>query len=218
MKPIKYSIDDVDYELEPVGTDSLSPHDLHVIRVYQDTEFNDNLVELEKEHDTAIKLAIGKSGSTHSNDVLSFFDRLAKDWRITNTEALFKYMGGDFEGNRLARVPNEQPMLVDWNSLLFDKRFTVEFNLDKLNKSHLEELWVQIEKRQRELNSGKLKRNRTPENDELIYAIFKARKNGMTYEEIARDYNDSSLNGYSGGNSQYDSADDLGRYYRKYQP
>lgn len=218
MKPIKYSIDDVEYELNPIGTDSLSPHDLHVIRVYQDAEFTDDLVQLEKKYDDDIKLTISKTGSTRSNEVLSFFEQLAKDWRISNTEVALAYMGGDFNGASLARLPDEQPILVDWNSLLFDKRFTVEFNLEKVNKSHLEELWAQIEKRQRELNGGKLKRNRTPENDELIYAIFKARKSGMTYEEIARDYNDGSLTGYRGGNSQYDSADDLGRYYRKYQP
>ena len=218
MEPVHYNLDGIKYELKPIGDDSLSPHDLHVVRVYQDAEFINDLVELEKEHGTTIEHTIADTGSTNSDKVMSFYEKLANDWSITSTEAAFAYMNDTFNSKRLARVPNEQPMLIDWSSLFFDNRFTVEFNLGALKKSHLDELWVQIEKRQLEMNGGKLKRNRAPENRELIYAIFKARKNKHTFTEIYIDYEKGTLPGYLKQGTQFKDADSLTRYYRKYKP
>lgn len=217
MNPIKYTIGDKSYELNPIGGDDITAHDIHVMYVYDDPDFIADLARLEDEHGSDIEQAIISTGSTKSDDVYAYFSPLASDWRITESEVANAY-NGTHAGKRLAREPNEQPMLVDWNGLYHERRFTVDFNIDKLRKDHLEELWRIIAERKSELSEGKLERNRTPENDKLIYAIFKARKQGQTFTQIYLDYESGNLNGYRGSKTSFDSWDSLARYYRKYKP
>jgi len=62
------------------------------------------------------------------------------------------------------------------------------------------------------------RRKRTPENPELIYAVFKARLRGMTYPQIFRLYSEGGLKDYSGSQSQFSHEESLERYYKKYEP
>lgn len=58
-----------------------------------------------------------------------------------------------------------------------------------------------------------------PQNIDLLYAIFKARKSNMTFKQIFDCYTKSNLSGYEGkNNSQYASEDDLEAYYHKHYP
>ena len=216
MNPIKYTIGDKSYELNPIGGDDITAHDIHVMYVYDDPDFIADLARLEDEHGSDIEQAIIRTGSTKSDDVYAYFSPLASDWRITESEVANAY-SGTHAGKRLTREPNEQPMLVDWNGLYHERRFTVDFNIDKLRKDHLEELWRIIAERKSELDGGKQKRNRTPIEDSLLYAIFKARKNNRKFSEIYKDYYRGTLSGYKGSKTQFNE-DSLERYYRKYAP
>jgi hypothetical protein len=61
-------------------------------------------------------------------------------------------------------------------------------------------------------------KSKSPENPQLIYAVFKARAAGLTFTKIFRQYQDGELLGYKGSTRQYTSKDSVERYYRKYQP
>lgn len=217
MEPIRYEIDGTIYTLNSVGNDDLSPHDVHVLHVYQDPDFLKELTKLRRLHDNDISQAIVSDGSTRSDAVQAFFKPLADSWHITPSEVSNAYMNSSIASKRLVRISEEQPMLIDWNALLNESRFTVDFNLLKLRKTDLEELWKIVEQRKSDVDGGKHKRNRSSENDKLVYAIFKARKNKRTFTQIYNDYLNGTLAGYK-GNTALNSADTLARYYRKYAP
>ena len=62
-------------------------------------------------------------------------------------------------------------------------------------------------------------RNRGADNPQLIYAIYKARKQSKTFSEIFSLYEKGELSMYSGKSKhQYNSEDTLERYYNKYKP
>ena len=61
-------------------------------------------------------------------------------------------------------------------------------------------------------------RTKSPENPQLIYAIFKARMSGKKFREIYEYYISSNLIGYSGNTNQFTGEDSLERYYRRHMP
>lgn len=61
-------------------------------------------------------------------------------------------------------------------------------------------------------------RKRSPERPTLIYAIFKARNDKLTYKKIYELYEHKRLYGYEGSSSQFSNEESLERYYRKYAP
>lgn len=69
-------------------------------------------------------------------------------------------------------------------------------------------------------NSKENTKSKSPQNPELIYAIFKARtRDGLKFSQIFNLYENGKLPGYTGKNTrQYKSEDSLERYYRKYKP
>lgn len=83
------------------------------------------------------------------------------------------------------------------------------------------EAWDEVEdmlirEEVRETNGS---RRRSPDNTQLIYAIFKARKKGKKFSEIFTLYQDGQLDQYhEKSKTQYKSSDDLERYYNKYKP
>lgn len=61
-------------------------------------------------------------------------------------------------------------------------------------------------------------KNKLPLETDLIYAVFRARRKGMPFSKIFRLYQDGKLPKYEHSTGQFNSADSLARYYRKYQP
>ena len=216
MDPIKYSTDGTDHQMEPIGGDDITTHDIHVRYVYADPDFTADLAKLEEQHGKEITDAILRTGSTKSDEVMAFFSQLADGWGLSIAEATNAYNGTN-EGGRLVREADDQPMIIDWNSLLHERRFTVDFNIEELRKSDLDELWQIVSNRKAELGLSGHK-NKTVENSRLIYAIFKARKNGHTFTQIYWDYFYERLVGYTGSGKILGDADSLARYYRKYKP
>lgn len=95
------------------------------------------------------------------------------------------------------------------------KEFFARFD-DDIKKAQFNELWALIKKNQERIGITKTK-PKVPLNSKLLYAIFKARKNKLTFSKIFKLYQDKQLPYYDkGSNRQYTGEDSLERYYRKY--
>lgn len=95
------------------------------------------------------------------------------------------------------------------------KEFVASFNAD-IKKEQFDKLWDLIKKNQDRIGIQGTK-PKAPLNGTLLYAVFKARKNHLTFPNIFRLYQDKQLPYYDkGSDSQYKSDDSLARYYRKY--
>lgn len=79
------------------------------------------------------------------------------------------------------------------------------------------------------IKQPQINRKKPPENTQLIYAIFRARSNGLTFKEIYGLYSDDKLPLYRGklgvhkGDQKlhrlpFGDSESLARYYRKYRP
>lgn len=86
----------------------------------------------------------------------------------------------------------------------------------------IEGLWPIINQRQVLMN-GYTPQLKSTYDPELIYAIYKQRlpdanDKSVTFEEIFRMYQDRTLPGYSGSDTQWHSSDTLARHYRRHFP
>lgn len=61
-------------------------------------------------------------------------------------------------------------------------------------------------------------RNKSSEQPELVYAIFKARSRGLTFSVIFNEYAQGILSGNTIKHASFSNAESLERYYRKYKP
>ena len=94
------------------------------------------------------------------------------------------------------------------------KYFFAKMNHD-ITKRQFLHLWAQLQFYKTSMGIKKTK-NKPPENTQLLYAIFKARKR-YTFNETYIMYKNKSLPYYLGkGTSQFNSEESLERYYRKY--
>lgn len=65
----------------------------------------------------------------------------------------------------------------------------------------------------------KLNRRRAADDTQLIYATYKARREGLTFGQIYEKYQKGILDSYQGKvTNQFSSEDSLERYYDKYKP
>ena len=67
-------------------------------------------------------------------------------------------------------------------------------------------------------NQNGLTRSKSPDNPDLIFAIFKARLINNKFSDIFSAYENRKLAGFSGSHSQFKNEESLERYYRKYAP
>lgn len=194
----------------PLNKDDIKTYrDEHYSRVYNDTDFKNDLAELRNQHNDNIATA------TDTTARLRHFEPLANKWHITPDEVDSAYEGGEPDGSLLHGL-NEPAMIVDVDAFKTQDRITVDLDLVNLKKSDLDDLWkmIALAKASRSIP---LTRNRHPENTDLIYSVFKARMRGETFPTIFRQYEDGTLIGYKDKSSgQFKSSDSLGRYYRKY--
>lgn len=154
---------------------------------------------------------IVKRTAEHKSEDQRIVDELRKKYCISQ-EALDKYwafdqMRGDFD----------EPLIsseVDSGSDSIVVRFRSDITRDDYVAS-----WNDIQ-RHLKLHGYKTSNNRRkpPQETKLIYAIFKARQRGNTFNQIFWQYQQGNLPGYSGSSTQFISEDSLERYYRKYKP
>ena len=196
----------------PLNKDDIKTYrDTHYSRVYNDTDFKNDLAELRNHHNNDIATSVDDTTKRH------YFEPLADKWHITPEEVNSAYEGGEPDGSLLHGFDG-MTMAVDVDALKTENNFTVEFNLANMKKSDLEELW-KISQFAKASRGIRLTRNRHPENPELIYSIFKTRMKGDTFKTVFSKYENGTLIGYKDVSSdQFKSEDSLERYYRKYIP
>ena len=171
--------------------DFKSAKDWHIYHVYSDPEFivDFNKLDVFTDDTSAIKKKYAISG----HDLLFF----------------------EMRKHLYARENIERK-----GALLFDPRThkqTLEFDYD-ISKAEFMEFWDEFVMVRDKL-VGKLKTKRkSPENHELIYAIFKARTTGLTFAKIFELYSDGKLPLYNGATPEYIDEDKLQAYYDKFKP
>ena len=89
----------------------------------------------------------------------------------------------------------------------------------KITKKEFISLWGRIKTIQTNELRIKPNKRKPPENSQLIYAVFKARKRQITFKKIFKMYQEGTLDYYSSkSSSQFKSEDLLERYYDRYRP
>jgi hypothetical protein len=171
--------------------DFSSARDWHIFHVYNDPDFISDFDKLD----------------IHNDDT----SKITKKYSITGYDLLF------FEiRSTLYLEKNVQRK----GSLTFNPKtgkHILEFDYS-ISKSEFMEFWTEFVTLRDTLVGFKLKSKRkSPENHELIYAIFKARKT-YSFPEIYKMYTDGKLPSYTGSIADYLDEDKLQAYYDKYKP
>ena len=86
-----------------------------------------------------------------------------------------------------------------------------------ITKAEYLEAWTIVKGLQQSLYKLPGTKRKPPENTDLLYAVFKARKS-HTFREIFEMYSTGTLKNYSGSTGQFKSEEALQRYYDRYKP
>ncbi len=94
----------------------------------------------------------------------------------------------------------------------------VEFDPTITRKQYIE-LWDQVKREITKSGAHKATKRKEPHYPELLYAVFKATKEGLTFKEIFLMYENQSLPHYELNESTImKSEDELEKYYRRHMP
>ena len=164
----------------------------HVYYVYKDKDFVKACKAIDKTNEPYVRHKIAKDFSITPWDV--FYYETSK----------IIYLGHNIKRNGEMTFDPKQ------------KKYILKFDFE-ITKSEFMEYWEMFA-RIRKTFVGELKvKRKPPENPELIYAIFKARKK-HTFRRIFEMLSNGKLPSYSGSPNQFKSEDALERYYNKYKP
>ena len=222
-----------DYGLAKSGP--LSVEHLHRTNVYKDPDFDKDLAVLFPDvlgadtDDTSI--VITKSSYPRFIDCMAhvYWDEKAilveEIPREQMTELANKY--AITEGDVLSYLLGNPHTNTNTTSTIFDikkvgNRMTVSFNLD-VTKEDMTMLGKHVAML-KQMTFGKLPKNKLPENDRLVYAIFKQRQKNppLSFGKIYKLYMNKELPYYSDfEDSKYKAnmtAPDLTREYNRYKP
>jgi hypothetical protein len=94
---------------------------------------------------------------------------------------------------------------------------TISFDITT-SRAELIEEWRNFEAYRRRMFPVKQTRRKPPENPQLLYAIFKARRSGRKFPDIFRAYSAGNLDDYRGSSSQFSDEDSFEAYFHKYYP
>jgi hypothetical protein len=156
------------------------------------------------------------------------YQKIAAQYLIPTSEVY------SYHSLAISRIVKDSPTPQDRPySFTYDDekhKYLIELE-DSINKVSFEEIWSHIESMRlvvtttvnmdritRVTRSSKTtKKEKPPQETDLIYAIFKARKQN-TFTWIFDKYREGSLPLYKGSTTQFKSSDSLERYYDKYKP
>jgi hypothetical protein len=80
-------------------------------------------------------------------------------------------------------------------------------------------LWGKIKEVQTKVLKVRPTKRKAPDEHQLIYAVYRARKRGLTFRKIFSEYQNGNLDLYFNMPTQkFSSEDDLEKYYRLYRP
>jgi hypothetical protein len=192
---------------------SKSKYMMHVFYVYNDTDFQMQLEtlrsKLESEYyvDVSMNPDHGHLSDSNKSDIdriCDYFVISIKDFWIYADN--FYFLGSQFGDNKA------RSMIFVKDGALYIKIGADTTMKDIVAQSDLIKIY------QQECYGAKNKRQRSINYDDLVYAVFKARKT-MTFKQIYQAYEIGNLNGLDKklGNL-FKSEEDLERYYNKYRP
>lgn len=163
----------------------------HIRSVYQDPEYIKEFKKL--------------GGNPNSNELftelLSRFGLEPDDFDMrSNGFMLFSNPDNAFSAGWLKYMPERQ-------------EFEVSFSADIKEDQFKEELWKLVQKNRKKF-SIKTTRNKPPQEDKLLYAVFKAKIKGDEFKEIFDNYQKGKL--YKGNHSTFTSEPELEKYYHRH--
>lgn len=199
-----------------MAMDSNSRYKLHVYHVFNDPDFQRGVEKLRKMTESAYYKNITFS---LTEDHLLDGDKatikeFAERWCITPSD-LWIYADGLYDaGYPYGSNPDEADGLIQsgYHGLCYKigPHTTIEQIVDS---------WDYIKAVREDYYGKKDTKRKAPVNHQLVFVVFKAKqKDGLTFTEIFRRYQDGELEGYNGSSNQYKSKDSLERYYNKYRP
>lgn len=154
-------------------------------------------------------------------DFIKEFNNL-KPRTSESVDALYRRYGieiGDLSDSSIRLMSLLEPYAVFSAGRLvynFDSQeFTANFR-ENIRKDEFMELWKLVQKNKIKQGIPSTK-NKPPQEDDLLYAIFKARVAYRTFKEIFNDYLHNKLLYYEGkSNAQFHGEDELEKYYRRF--
>ena len=225
-----------------------STQELHINNVYKDPEFQQGVEALFPKNNTVfieafrpttagttfvqparqIKVANHKAyldllpllNIEKRNEVLAWLDpindkdieALATKYAIRTNDVWF-YLTGSFKTQTAYRT--KLPFDIKWDD---NDNYTIKFHGD-ITKEDFLAIWATLERHKRGRHGGKTPRNRLPEHDRLLYAVFKARQRNMSFPAIYDDYKAKKLKYYEGeAPTEFNSPEKFAQYYRDNKP
>ena len=175
--------------------------DWHVYHVYNDPEFKEALSSLAllEEHDgDAQKISELTAG------IVQYFGLTVGEFRTLQL------------GELLYLDPNEKTANLSMDPK--SKTGTITFDLLATTQKEIEELFATVLSiRERNWKVKPVPRRSVGEPN-LVYAVFKAKKSGMTFRAISELYVAGKLPGYKGSTTQYADPKLLYRFYSRHKP
>jgi hypothetical protein len=195
----------------------------HVYQVFNDPDFDADIIKLRKLFDKMYYPMVSLTTDyldphlllEDKNTVKTLADRYC-----ISLEDLGIYADGQYEaGMGFGKLVYEYGGFITNNSPYYENMGFFYALGPKTTLQQITNEWNFIQEYMTAMFHSTNTKSKSPENPSLIYAVFKARANGLTFTEIFRQYQDGVLKLYSGTNTnQYSSKDSLERYYRKYMP
>lgn len=200
--------------------------DWHIYFVYTDNEFIEEVEKINKKH----RKWAEDSGEKHPSGIPKFPKskkrEANKDWKficdkyaVSDSDITFFVQGGFGGGwDKKTMAMNDVNAKVEENMGFVyeeDGRMIVELE-SYITYQRYHDLWKNVLEHKKKLLTKP--RRRAPESPKLIYAVFKARKKGLSFPELFRLYSSGKLPYFRGSTNQFKDEESLERYYDKYKP
>ncbi len=214
-------------QLKFISGSDTDKYTLHVYQVFKDLDFQKDVKALRKSLEQLYYKDISLITSYNDDHLLMDDKRLIKnlaDKYCIDLMDLGIYADGLFDNGML--FGNHESM---YGGLSYEYVDSTHYFCYKIGpKTTLEQIvkdWPLIREMRQlvyELYVGKpikiKTKSKSPQNPELIYAIFKARSKNIKFSEIFKTYQNGKLYEGQQNSNQFNSEDSLERYYRKYKP
>lgn len=215
VKPVA-SKEEIEQFQRSSALESNSRYKLHVYHVFNDPDFQRGVEKLRKiiedayYKDITFNLTADHLYEGDKETLKEFAER----WCITPSD-LWTYADGLYDaGYSYGSNPEEADGLIQsgYHGLCY--RIGPYTTIEQIVNS-----WGYIKAVREDYYGKKDTKKKAPVNHLMVFVIFKLRqKDGLTFTEIFRKYQDGDLVGYNGSTTQYKSKDSLERYYNKYRP
>lgn len=214
-------------QLKFISGSDTDKYTLHVYQVFKDLDFQKDVKDLRKSLEQLYYKDISLITSYNDDHLLMDDKQLIKnlaDKYCIDLEDFGIYADGLFDEGIL--FGNHESLYGRLSVEYMDKNHFFCYKIGP--KTTLEQItreWPYIREMRQvvyEMYVGKSisikTKNKSPQNPELIYAIFKARSKNIKFSEIFKTYQNGKLYKRQPNTVQFNNDDSLERYYRKYQP